>query len=94
MLIANQQPHPYRNDEGFSFKNSTCDDPANGDRHEFPILKKGVYDGGAPGDEKQWRAVYLHNVNWPRTYEGNAVAYYCGTLYHPKGSNGFLGCDV
>ncbi|KJK67576.1 hypothetical protein P875_00117006 [Aspergillus parasiticus SU-1] len=86
-------PHDYTNYENFNFLNKKCNGKGGLRRREIPIVKEGYFNGKYEEMDK-FRAIYLHDIWEVADGHGRAPAIYCGTIYHPKGTNTFRGCDV
>ncbi|OGM44209.1 hypothetical protein ABOM_007692 [Aspergillus bombycis] len=86
-------PHDYSNYENFKFRHKNCNRNNGLHRREMAIVK-GEYFNGRWEDVKRFRAIFLHDPSSPVDQNGRPSAIYCGTIYHPRGTNAFNGCDV
>ncbi|KAE8369337.1 hypothetical protein BDV27DRAFT_153213 [Aspergillus caelatus] len=86
-------PHDYANLENFNFLHAQCRGNGGLHRREIPIVKGGYFNGNWE-DLNQFRAIFVHNIWSMADAQGKPSAIYCGTIYHPRGTNTFNGCDV
>ncbi|KAE8141707.1 hypothetical protein BDV38DRAFT_279056 [Aspergillus pseudotamarii] len=86
-------PHDYANIENFNFLHPQCRGNGGLHRREIPIVKGGYFKGNWE-DLNQFRAIFVHNIWSMADAQGRPSAIYCGTIYHPRGTNTFNGCDV
>ncbi|OAQ64637.2 ribonuclease domain-containing protein [Pochonia chlamydosporia 170] len=82
-------PHSYT-DTKFDF-GKNC--PADDNRHEYPLVTKGPYNGGL--NNNKWgndRVVYYHEPGEIGN-DGHPLGYYCGTITHSGAPTGqFVEC--